>query len=39
MILAKTKEKLDAMDPHAKEDINKFHNKLRKIDKQVDIVL
>jgi hypothetical protein len=27
------------MDPHAKEDINRFQEKLRKVDKQVDVFL
>lgn len=27
------------MDPHAKEDINRFQEKLRKVDKQVEVFL
>ena len=38
-MLAQARLKLDAMDPHAKEDIGKFQTKLLKVDKQLDRVL
>ena len=38
-LLAQARLKLDAMDPHAKEDIGKFQTKLLKVDKQLDRVL
>ena len=39
VVLAQARQKLDAMDPHAKEDINRFQEKLRKVDKQVEVFL
>ena len=39
VVLAQARQKLDAMDPHAKEDINRFQEKLRKVDKQAEVFL
>ena len=38
-VLVNAKKKLDQMDPHAKEDINRFQAKIYNVDKNMDSIL